>query len=462
MNTSNNTLSNKTFKEHIHATIKLGIPLVLMQITFMLISVTDTIMLGWLGVTQLAAGVLAFQMMFIALIFGLGLSAALMPLVSEAAGRDDTQAVRRSVRMGLWVLGIAVTLLMIPLFFAEEILIALGQKPELSALAQGYINIAQWSLIPAFLLTGLRNFLASLEHTRVILIITLLMAVINAGLNYVLIFGNFGAPRLELQGAAIATVVINFFGFVSIVLYIHFSRFSRPYEIFKRLWVPEWPAFRELIKVGLPISLMIFFEAGLFSAAAFMMGWIGTIELAAHGIAIQIASISYMIPLGFSQAASVRVGNAVGRSDREGIRLAANAVMLVSIIMALFSALVFVLFPDTLIQLFLDKANNDAVAVLTYAVPLLYMAAAFQVFDTVQVASAGNLRGLKDTKIPMIIASISYWPVGLTIAYVLAFPLGLGGVGIWGGLVAGLAVAGILLTLRFKRREALGLVKFLT
>jgi len=243
-------------------------------------------------------------------------------------------------------------------------------------------------------------------------------------------------------------------------LYIHFSRFSRPYEIFKRLWVPEWPAFRELIKVGLPISLMIFFEAGLFTAAAFMMGWIGTIELAAHGIAIQIASISYMIPLGFSQAASVRVGNAVGRSDREGIRLAANAVMLVSIIMALFSALVFVLFPDTLIQLFLDKANNDAVAVLTYAVPLLYMAAAFQIFDTVQVASAGNLRGLKDTKIPMIIASISYWPVGLTIAYVLAFPLGLGGIGIWGGLVAGLAFAGILLTLRFGKREALGLVKF--
>ncbi len=460
MNTPNNTLSNKTFKDHINATIKLGIPLVLMQITFMLISVTDTIMLGWLGVTQLAAGVLAFQIVFIVLIFGLGLSAALMPLVSEAAGRNDTQAVRRSVRMGLWVLGIAVSLLMIPLFFSEEILIALGQKPELAKLAQGYINIAQWSLIPAFLLTGLRNFLASLEHTRVILIITLLMAVINAMLNYALIFGNFGAPRLELQGAAIATVAINVFGFISIVFYIHFSRFSRPYEIFKRLWVPEWPAFRELIKVGLPISLMIFFEAGLFSAAAFMIGWIGTVELAAHGIAIQIASISYMIPLGFSQAASVRVGNAVGRSDREGIRLAAKAVMSVSIAMALVSASIFLLFPDFLVQLFLDDENKDATAVLAYAVPLLYVAAAFQIFDNIQVASSGNLRGLKDTHTPMIIAAISYWPIGLTVAYVLAFPLGFGGVGVWGGLVVGLAVAGLLLTLRFHKREVLGLVKF--
>jgi len=224
--------------------------------------------------------------------------------------------------------------------------------------------------------------------------------------------------------------------------------------------VPEWPAFRELIKVGLPISLMIFFEAGLFSAAAFMMGWIGTIELAAHGIAIQIASISFMIPLGLSQVASVRVGNAVRRSDREGIRLAAKAVMVVSIAIAMVSALIFLLFPDFLIQLFLDDENKDAGAVLKYAVPLLYVAAAFQIFDTVQVVSSGNLRGLKDTHVPMIIASISYWPVGLSVAYVLAFPMGFGGIGVWGGLVVGLAVAGLLLTLRFNKREALGLVKF--
>jgi len=362
--------------------------------------------------------------------------------------------------MGLWVLGVAVILLMIPLFFAEEILIVLGQKPELASLAQGYVNIAQWALIPAFLLTGLRNFLASLEHTKVILIITLLMAVLNAGLNYLLIFGNFGAPRLELQGAAISTLIINIFGFISIVLYIHFSQFSKPYEIFKRFWVPEWAAFRELIKVGLPISMMIFFEAGLFSAAAFMIGWIGTIELAAHGIAIQIASISYMIPLGLSQAASVRVGNAVGRSDREGIRLAAKAVMIVSIAMAIISALIFLLVPEYLVQLFLDEKNNDAVAVLAYAVPLLYVAAAFQIFDTVQVASAGNLRGLKDTHVPMVMASISYWPVGLTVAYVLAFPLGFGGVGVWGGLVVGLALASLLLTIRFNKREELDLVNF--
>ena len=450
--------AEKSFKEHMYASVKLGIPLVLMQVTFMLINVTDTIMLGWLGVKELAAGTLAFQLMFAVLIFGLGISSALMPLVSSAAGRDDVQAVRRSVRMGLWVLAITVILLMIPMLFGEQILVALGQDPELSALSQTYIVIAQWSLIPAFLLTGLRNFLASLEHTRAILFITILMALLNAILNYTLIFGNFGAPRFEMQGAAIATVIVNLFGFLCLVLYVRYSAFCRPYEIFKRLWKPEWPAFREIIKIGLPISLMIFFEAGLFSAAALMIGWIGAIELAAHGIAIQLASLSYMIPLGLSQVASVRVANSLGRGDSVGVGLAANAVMLLALGFACMSALVFILVPEVLIELFLSEDESDASSVITYAVPMLVMAAAFQIFDAIQVISAGNLRGLKDAKVPMIIAAISYWPIGLTAAYVLAFPLRYGGTGVWAGLVIGLAVASVCLTWRFKNRKRLGLL----
>ncbi|MCL4113580.1 UNVERIFIED_CONTAM: hypothetical protein GTU68_001013 [Idotea baltica] len=429
-----------------------------MQITYMIINVTDTVMLGWLGVNELAAGTLAFQLMFAVFIFGLGVSTALMPLVSSAAGRDDHQAVRRSVRMGLWVLACLVLFLMIPMRYGESILIALGQDPELSALAQSYIVIAQWSLIPAFLLTGLRNFLASLEHTTAILFITIAMALLNALLNYTLIFGNFGAPRLGMQGAAIATLIVNLFGFMCLVLYVKYSAFSRPYEIFKRLWKPDWPAFIEIIKIGIPISLMIFFEAGLFSAAALMIGWIGAVELAAHGIAIQLASLSYMIPLGLSQVAAVRVANSLGRRDSLGIKLAANAVMLLSLGFACVAALLFLLVPEPLIQLFLSEDETDATAVISYAVPLLMMAAAFQIFDAIQIASAGNLRGLKDAKVPMIIAAISYWPIGLTAAYILAFKFDYGGAGVWAGLVIGLVVASICLTWRFSNRERLGLL----
>ncbi|MGK0270800.1 MAG: MATE family multidrug resistance protein [Cocleimonas sp.] len=448
----------KTFKQHLYASVKLGVPLVLMQITLMLINVTDTLMLGWLGVKELAAGTLAFQLVFAVYIFGLGISSALMPLVSSAAGQNDHQAVRRSVRMGLWVLGISVVILMIPMLYGEEILILLGQDSELSALAQTYIIIAQWSLIPVFLLTGLRNFLASLEHTTTILIITILMALLNAILNYAFIFGNFGFPRLEMQGAAIATCIVNVIGFVCLALYVRFSEFCRPYEIFKRFWVPEWGAFKEIIKIGLPISLMIFFEAGMFLAAALMIGLIGEIELAAHGISIQLESLAFMIPLGLSQVASVRVANAAGRGDIVGIDLAAKAVLLLSLGFACITALIFLLIPEILVQLFLGEEETDAQAVIAYATPLLIMAAAFQIFDAIQVSSSGSLRGLKDAKIPMIIAAISYWPIGLTAAYVLAFPLGYGGTGVWGGLVIGLAVSSVCLIWRFTNREKLGLL----
>ena len=451
-------LPTKTFKQHLYASVKLGVPLVLMQLTYMLINVTDTIMLGWLGVKELAAGTLAFQLMFAVLIFGLGISSALMPLVSSAAGRGDIQAVRHSVRMGLWVLAVTVLVLMIPMLYGEHILIALGQDPELSALAQSYVVIAQWSLTPAFLLTGLRNFLASLEHTRAILIITIFMAFLNAALNYALIFGNFGAPRLEMQGAAIATSIVNLIGFVCIAFYVHHSVFCRPYQIFKRLWQPNWGACAEIIKIGMPISLMIFFEAGLFSAAALMIGWIGAVELAAHGIAIQLASISYMIPLGLSQVAAVRVANALGRGDHIGIGLAAKAVMLLSLCFAFTSALIFVFLPEMLIEIFLTEKEKDASAVIAYAVPMLFMAAAFQIFDAIQIASAGNLRGLQDAKVPMIIAAFSYWPVGLISGYILAFPMGYGGTGVWAGLVIGLVVASVCLTWRFANRERLGLL----
>ncbi|MEL6782855.1 MAG: MATE family efflux transporter [Pseudomonadota bacterium] len=451
-------LPPSTFREHLRATVKLGVPLVIMQVTQMLVNVTDTLMVGWLGVEELAAGVLAFQTLFVVLIFALGISAALMPLVAGAMAKGDTQAVRRSTRMCLWVLLIVVCLFVLPLGFGEQILLALGQKPELAAMAQTYIEIARWSLIPAFLFTGLRNFLTSIEQTRAILWITIAMAVLNAFLNYALIFGNFGAPRLELEGAAIATCIANSAALIALALYVQFSRVARPYALFQRFWRPEWPAFFEVFKLGLPIALTILAEVGLFTGVSLMIGWLGAVPLAAHGIALQLASITFMVPLGLSQAAAVRVGNAVGRGDRNAIGLAARAAMALGVGFACLAALIFLLFPRPLVSLYLEADGPQVTEVLATATALLFMAALFQIFDTMQVTSLANLRGLKDTNAPFTIAAISYWPIGLGTAYVLGFALGFGAVGIWAGLVAGLAVASAWLTWRFSRREQLGLI----
>ena len=313
-------------------------------------------------------------------------------------------------------------------------------------------------MIPAFLLIGLRSFLTSLEKANAVLWITVSTAILNGVLNYAFIFGNFGAPRLGMEGAGVATLIANIVAAIAAVILVARTEDAKPYTLFTRLWRPDWLALREIGRLGAPISLSIFAEAGMFSAASIMIGWLGEIPLAAHGIALQWASVAFMVPLGLAQAGSVRVGNAAGRKDHAAIGLAGQAVVLLGLGFAVVSATIFLTLPEPLVRLFLDQDTVDVELVVSHAVPMLYMAAAFQVFDTLQVASGSNLRGLQDTKVPMIIATLSYWVVGMGSAYLLAFPLAFGGAGVWGGLVIGLAVAAAALTTRFARRERLGLV----
>ena len=450
-------MQDNTFHSHIKASIKLGIPLVGAQLAQMLITVIDTIMLGWLGVDELAAGTLAGQIFFLFLIFALGFGAAIIPLVAGALGRDEPREVRRSARMGLWaLLGLSI-LFMFPLWFTEEILVAIGQQQNLAELADRYMKIAQWSMIPAFLLIGLRSFLTSLEQAQIVMWFTFITAALNAILNYAFIFGNFGAPRLEMEGAAIATLISNLFAFAITALFVWRHSSTQPFEIFTRFWRPDWAALKQVFAMGIPISLTILAEAGLFSMATVMIGWLGTIPLAAHGVALQIASMAFMVPLGLSQVASVRVGRAVGRRDKIALGHAGNAAIALALAFALFSGLIFVLFPQPLIQLFLDEANPQSPAVLTYATSLLLMAALFQIVDGAQAVAGGALRGLSDTKIPMIIATVSYWPLGLSIAWLFGFYFEFGGVGVWFGLVFGLLSASIFLNHRFWARNKLGL-----
>jgi MATE family multidrug resistance protein len=439
----------KSWREHMRASLALGVPLVGGQLGLMLMNTTDTVMLGWYGVEELAGGVLATQSYFLVMIFGAGIAQALMPMIGQAEGSGDQRAVRRMVRMGLW-LAILYALITMPLFFfGEEILLALGQEPTVAALAGQYLVISVWALFPTLLANALRAFLTAIEHAQIILWSTIAAALANIVINYMLIFGNWGAPELGIRGAAYATLLVNIVMFGAMAIYIAVHRRTRTYEVFARFWRPDWPAFVDMIRLGLPIGVGIVAEVGMFIFASIMIGWLGVVALAAHGIVMQIAAIAFMVPLGMSQAATVRVSNAMGRKDPANLVRAAHSVMIVAVCFAMLSASLFFTIPEFLVGLFLDETQDDVAAVAAYAVPLLFVAAVFQLVDSAQIIAVGQLRGLKDTKVPMLFAIFAYWGVGMSVAYILGIWLDLGGVGVWSGLASGLAVACILAVWRF-------------
>lgn len=449
---------DNSWPAHIRATLALGLPLIGAQLAQMLMGVTDTLMLGWLGTEALAATVLGTNILFVLMITGFGFGTAVGALAAGAQGAGDVRAVRRMVRMGMWVSLAYAALVMPIMFFTEEILIAIGQDPDLSAVADEYLTIARWSLVPNLLILVLRSFLSVLSRAGVVLIFTLGAAALNAVLNYALIFGNWGAPALGVEGAAWATLGSSTLSLLLLVIYVIRHKAVRKYEVMVRFWRADWPAFMEVLVVGWPIGLTLLAEVGLFSFSAVMMGWFGKIPLAAHGIALQLASVSFMIPLGLSQAATVRIGIARGRKDRLGVQRAGQVILLMGGGISLLAAALFVIIPETLIGLFQDAANPETAAVLAYGVPLMAVAGAFQLVDSIQVMAAGLLRGLKDTRVPMYFAMISYWIIGVPCAYVLSQYTALEGVGIWLGLATGLTVASVLGLWRYGMREKLGLV----
>ncbi len=437
------------WRGHLKATFALGLPLVGAQLAQISINVTNTVMIGQLGAAQLAAAVLATQTFYVFWMFGSGFAYAVMPVAAAAHGNGDVRGVRRSVRMGLWVVILYSLLVMIPLWFTETILVHLGQEPAIAAEAGDYVRVLQWSMAPYLATFVLRSYLSALERPNVVLGITLLGAGLNALFNYILVFGHFGAPALGLTGSGIASVGTSIATFLLLLAYTSRARGLEVFDIWRRFHAPDWPAFREVLRLGWPIGATILAEVGLFTAASVMMGWIGTLELAAHGIALQLASISFMIPLGLASAATVRVGTAFGRHDAANLERAARISLIVAGVISCTAAMLFWVAPGLLIGLYLDMRQPNAQAVLQAAVPLLAVAAAFQIVDSLQVTASGILRGMKDTRIPMFIAVASYWLVGMPVAYGLAFVAGWKGVGVWWGLAGGLLVAAILMSARF-------------
>jgi MATE family multidrug resistance protein len=442
------------WRQHFGATLSLGLPLVGAQVAQMGIGVTDAVMIGWLGAPELAAATLATTLFFNVLMFGAGFTYAVLPMVAQSRARGDDRAVRRATRMGLWIVTAFSAAMMVPLSFLEPILIALGQEPLVADLAAQYSLIMQWSLFPALWVMALRSLLSALEHARIVLWATLAAVVFNAILNYALIFGHFGAPRLELQGAAIASVASSMFSFVVLLIYCLWVPAVSRFEIMVRLWRPDWQALGEIARLGLPISLTLVAETGMFAAGSIIMGWYGAATLAAHGIALQISALVFMVPLGFSYAATVRVGHAFALHRFADVKRAALVVLAISVGFSTLSALAFLAFPEPLIRAFQDPADPDAAAVLAQGIVLLAMAASFQLVDGVQATASGLLRGLKDTRIPAMMAVFSYWCVGFPAALVLGEYFGFRGPGVWAGLAIGLAFAAVLLTVRFFRMAA--------
>ena len=436
---------------HIRATLALSLPLAGSNIAQMSLHVSDSVMLGRYGVNELAAVVLGTSMFFVTFILGSGFGQAVMPMVASALGRGDEAQVRRDARMGLW-LSIAFGAITYPLFWnSGALLAALGQNPVVAQLAQDFLRIAGAGMIPALLVMVLKSYLAALGKTRVVLWSTLAAVALNIAVGWPLIFGHWGMPELGVRGAAIASLFVQALNVLVLGLYAGFLPALRRFHLYQRFWRPDWQALGQVARLGAPIGLTGLAEAGLFQATALMMGWIGTVQLAAHGIALEVAALSFMIHLGVASAATIRVARFHGQGDTEAMRMAAKVAIGISVAVGCVVVAIYLSLPQVIIGLFLSPGKPDTATIIAYGTGLLAIAALFQFADAMQAIALGLLRGLKDTRVPMVLAVISYWVIGLPMGYALGFPMGFGGHGLWMGLVIGLAVAAVLLMTRFWR-----------
>ena len=435
----------------IRATTRLAGPLAATQLAQFSLTLTDTVMIGRLGGDALAAVGLGSTLYIVVYLLCLGILAAVPPLAAQAHGAQNPRRMRRIVRQGLWVAVILGILSIAALWPAQRIFLLLGQSPDLAAVSQEYVRAAIWGIIPGLCVICLRGFISVMERPGFILIVMLAGFTVNALADYAFIFGVWGFPRLEVMGVGLATTVTNIVMCAVIFAIVIKAKRMRRYHVLNWYWRHDWTAFRDIFRVGIPISMMIMMEHSLFASATFMMGNLGTAEVAAHTIALNLAATSFMIPLGIGQAAVVRVGLAIGRQDPDGARRAGWTALAVGALIMLLPALLFGFAPQTLIGLFIDVDASTNATVLTLGMSYLTIAAFFQLFDGIQCIAAHILRGFQDTRTPMLAAGLSYLIIGFPSAFFMAFYTSLAGDGIWWGLLIALGLVAVFLTLRFHR-----------
>ena len=352
----------------------------------------------------------------------------------------------------MW-LSILFGVLIYPLFwFSEPILLAAGQKPEVASLAGLFLRIAGLGMIPALLVMVLKSYLAALERTQVVLWVTVSAVGLNALLCYPLVFGRWGLPEMGVAGSALATLLIQVLSLIVIALYAALLPDLRRFHLFQRFWRPDWHAMAQVFRLGAPIGLTGLAESGLFQATALMMGWIGTVQLAAHGIAMQVTAIGFMVHVGLSNAATVRTGRFAGAGEWGDLRRGAAVAIAISAVVGIMQIVLYLSFAEPIVSLFIDLNSVEAPQILAFGGVLLVYAAAFQMMDAGQVLALGLLRGVQDTAVPMAIAAVAYWLIGVPAAWYLAFRADWGGPGLWMGLVIGLFCAASALMWRFWSR----------
>ncbi len=439
-----------SWREDARALFALGAPMALAQLVQFSIHTIDVLMVGRLGPDALAAAALGMAIFYAGWLSMSGAAMAVSPLVSQALGadRDDVRDVRRSVRMSLWLIFAVFPPLLLASFFAEDVALVLGQPPALAEQAGRYV-VSLAPVIPFGIgAIALRNFLAALGETRMPLFIIIAMTLLNAFLNFLFIFGSWGAPRLELVGAGIASSLANAFGFFALVFYCRIHKEARRFHLFEHFWRIDWGRMREIIRLGAPISVTIAFEAMLFNAAVFLMGRIGVIETAAYQVAINVAAIAFMAPLGLSMAGAVRVGLYAGAGDLSGVRRSSVLTIAMSICAIMVICIPTFIMPGGVAGLYLDRSDPENAVVLELVAQFLRIACLFMLFDAVQVAAIQSLRGLKDVAWPMAITAIAYWAVGFPAAAWLSLRAGVGANGVWWGLLLSLGAAALMLSFR--------------
>ena len=448
------------WRDELRATLALAWPLILANLTQQAIQATDVLLMGRLGATQLAAATLALNLTFTFNIFLLGLITASSPMMATALGQrfNAVRDVRRTFRAGLWLIAIAMPPYWLILWHVGDIMRAFGQSAELASQGQTFLRAYMWCAAPWLLFQLLRSFVAALERPRVVLWLSLGGIGLNALLSWAMIFGHFGLPALGLRGGGLGSTLTWLIMCGALIAVVTFERRFRRFHVFGNWWRFDRQRTMAMVRLGWPIGLTMALEMGVFALAAYFMGWIGAPAVAAHAIALQIAAITFMVPLGLGQAATVRVGLALGRRDKVSVARAGWTAWVMGVGFMAAMALVMWIIPRQLVTLFLADVPANAV-VVGLAVSFLQVAAAFQLVDGAQVIGAGMLRGLHDTRWPLIFALLGYWGVGLGIGAWLAFAADWKGVGIWVGLASGLAAVAVLMLARWVLRDRIGLTR---
>ena len=428
-------------------TLALASPIVAGFIGQMLMGLADTVMVGRIGVVPLAACAFANTVLAVPLVFGFGVLSSISVRASHAHGKGDKERAGEALRAGLVLAAVLGLLVALAIQFGVPLLPLLGQKPEVNAASVTFLILCGWSVLPVYLTTAAKNFCEALSQPWIPFWIVLASVLLNVALNWLLIYGNLGFPALGLEGAGIATLLARIAATVAIFAYVFTAHSLKSHRPTRWLAPGLGNHFRKLVALGLPVGGLHFCEVSGFAFGSLMMGWISVDALAAHQIAITCAATTFMLPLGISQAVSVRVGQARGARQTERCRpIVFGAIGVTLGFMAGFAVL-FIGAGRLIAGMFVPSPE-----IISLAAHLLIIAGVFQLFDGLQIVSSGALRGFEDTRAPMLIGAVAYWVVALPVSGVLAFGVGIGAPGIWMGFVAGLAVAAVLLFTRLQKR----------